>query len=95
MDMKNSQENKNLPRRAHSINIENRERGLVTGVEKVVSSSDTALTLETTCGGLVISGSGLKINKFDIESGALSFEGVTNNIKYSASKVPLLKRMFG
>ena len=81
-------------RKPHTLNIENREKGFLTGVEKVVSSNETTLLLETSAGGLQIAGSGLKINKFDMDSGTLVFEGTVTGIRYAAAKVPLLKRIF-
>ncbi|MCL2061440.1 MAG: sporulation protein YabP [Firmicutes bacterium] len=82
------------PKRPHTLNIENCAKGFLTGVEKVTSSNDAALVLQTSAGGLQISGTDLKINKFDTDSGALVFEGAVSSIRYSAAKVPLLKRLF-
>ena len=81
-------------KRNHAVNLENREKGFITGVEKVVSSNDTQLSLETSAGGLTVVGSELKINKFDAESGALAFLGSVNALKYSGAKVSFLKRIF-
>jgi len=86
--------NSPAPTKPHSLNIENREKGQLTGVIKVVSSNDTQLVLETSQGGLQLSGNGFKIIKFNADEGYLSFEGITNAIKYSAAKVPLLKKIF-
>jgi len=83
-----------MPKRPHNINFENREKGHVTGVSKVVSSNDRELVLESSAGGLTLTGSGLKIIKFNAEEGFLSFEGVPNAFRYSAAKVPLIKRIF-
>ena len=85
---------KESPKRPHTLNIENRTKGFITGVIKVISSNETQLLLETTAGGLTILGSALKINKFNADDGVLSFEGAVNSFKYTAAKVPLLKRMF-
>ena len=61
------------PHRPHGISLENREKGSVTGVEKVISANDSALFLETGQSGLTVSGSGLKINRYDHETGILTF----------------------
>ena len=66
----------------------------MTGVDKVISSNENCILLETSEGGLTVSGSGLKINKFDAESGQLTFEGTVNKMQYSAAKLPLAKRIF-
>ena len=82
------------PQKLHNITIENREHALISGVEKVVSANETSLLLKTGKGGLSITGSNLKINKFDIDSGTLCFTGTVNIIRYSGAKVPLIKRIF-
>ena len=85
---------KEISKKPHTLNIENRAKGFVTGVTKVISSNDSLLTLETGAGGLAIMGSGLKIHKFNAEDGTLTLEGTVNSVKYSAAKVPFLKRVF-
>lgn len=81
-------------KKIHSITIDSRRKGLVSGVDKVVSSCDTTIVLITSDGGLTIIGKELKINKFSIDDGALSFEGTIDTLKYTAAKTPLLKRLF-
>ena len=78
----------------HVVNIDHRNKGNITGVVKVISSNNTQLILDTSVGGLTILGSNLKILKFSADDGYLSFEGTTNSIRYSAAKVPFLKRIF-
>ncbi len=82
------------PNKKHSISIVNRENASLCGVEKVISSCDTLITLSTSVGTLSILGTNLKIVKFSVEEGTLNYEGVTNTIKYSANKAPLIKRIF-
>lgn len=81
-------------KKPHSIDLSNRKNGAITGVEKVISSCDTCLALATCEGGLTIAGANLKINKFNVDDGTLSFEGEINSLKYNAAKVPVLKRIF-
>lgn len=78
----------------HSFEVSNRARCTMSGIQKVISSSETSVLLVSSCGNMEISGKKLKINKFDIEDGTLAFEGEIDGIKYSAPKVPLLKRLF-
>lgn len=87
--MENGKSNK-----PHSLSVLSRASGSVSGVEKVISSCDTSLSLATSAGGMIISGNGLKIVKFSVDDGTLAFEGTVNNIKYSAAKAPLIKRIF-
>jgi len=78
----------------HVVNIDNRNKGSITGVIKVISSNATSLILDTSVGGLTLLGSSLKILKFNAEEGFLSFEGTTNSVRYTAAKVPFFKRIF-
>lgn len=78
----------------HTIAVQNREKCSMTGIEKVVSSSETQILVVSSHGGMEIGGKKLKISKFDIADGTLDFEGEIDVIKYSAPKVPLLKRLF-
>ncbi|MDR2201487.1 MAG: YabP/YqfC family sporulation protein [Clostridiales bacterium] len=85
---------KTVEKKPHSITLDNRSRAHLTGITKVVASSERALTLETGAGGLTFYGSGLKINKFDADSGAMTFEGAVDKLEYSGVKIPLLKKLF-
>ena len=76
------------------LHIFNRSRATFSGVEKVIASNETSLSLITSCGNLSVLGEKLKIIKFDAQSGILEFEGTVNSIKYSGVKQPLLKRIF-
>jgi len=81
-------------KRNHVVNIDNRDKGNITGVNKVISSNTAQLLLETSAGGLTILGSELKINKFNADEGYLSFDGTVNSFKYSAPKVSFIKKIF-
>lgn len=78
----------------HSVSITDRKKASVTGVIAVDGASDTELALTTCLGRLVISGSELKIVKFDDNDGNLAFTGNVDAIKYAQTKPPLLKRIF-
>ena len=80
--------------KTHALNLNCREKGSLSGIEKVISSNETMLNLVSCCGGLVITGENLKILQFNAETGALDFEGNVFAIKYNAPKKPLLKRIF-
>jgi len=83
-----------IQKKHHTVQFDNREKGNVTGVVKVISSSETNLFLETSHGGLTLTGSDFKITKFNADEGYLAFEGAVNSFKYSAAKVPFFKRIF-
>lgn len=78
----------------HSFEVDNRATCSMNGIEKVISSSESNISLVTSYGGMDINGKKLKINKFDVEDGTLCFDGEIDCIKYSMPKVPLLKRLF-
>ena len=78
----------------HTATIENRSRVTLNGIEKVINSSDEAINLLTSGGGLNISGKNLKIQKFNIDDGTLVLEGTVDSLRYSVMKAPLLKRLF-
>lgn len=88
-------ENKLPQKKLHNLTIENQSKGMISGVEKVISSSDTALYLDTSVGGLAIVGTDFKITKYDMDTGALVFTGKVQSFKYSGKKQSLLKKMFG
>lgn len=86
--------NENKPLRSHELKITGRNKGILTGIEKVISSCETALCLVSSCGNLNIAGEKLKIIKFNADDGTLDFEGTVNSMKYSGARTPLLKRIF-
>lgn len=78
----------------HELCLSCREKGSLTGVEKVISSCETQLQLVSACGGLTIGGEKLKILQFNAQTGLLDFEGTVHTVKYTAPRKPLLKRIF-
>ena len=84
----------NTAKSPHSVCIENRRQGLLSGVKEVLSYSDEQLALDTTEGKLLITGKDIKIGKFSSSERTLTFTGQVNCIKYSAPSVPLIKRIF-
>lgn len=76
------------------MHISCRQNGNMTGIEKVISSCETALCLVSACGNMTINGEKLKIVKYNADDGTLTFEGTVNSIKYSGAKQPLIKRIF-
>ena len=81
-------------KKQHTYTVSERASCCMSGVEKVISSSTNLIDLVTTCGEMEINGKNLKISKFNLDDGSLSFDGEIDSIKYSASRVPLLKRIF-
>ena len=71
-----------------------RKKASMTGVAKVDGASETEIALTTCMGRLIVTGSGLKIVKFDEQDGNLVITGNIDALKYAQTKPPLLKRIF-
>lgn len=92
--MENAKPIEKKVRRPHAVRLEGRTGGFVSGVEKLVSATADALSLVTSEGGLTITGADLKLEKYSVEDGNLTFSGRVNALKYAGAKVPLVKRIF-
>lgn len=71
-----------------------RKKAVMTGVSKVDGATETQIDLTTALGRLIVTGTALKIAKFDDADGNLTLQGNIDGIKYAAARVPLLKRIF-
>ena len=56
--------------------------------------SDGSSTFDSSKGRVTITGSDLKITKYNESDGALSLTGKINAIRYDEKKPPLLRRIF-
>jgi hypothetical protein len=63
------------PLKENKIILTNRQNLSISGVEKVISISETILTLEAYGSGLVVNGSNLLVTKLDVETGYLEVTG--------------------
>ncbi|MDE7108234.1 MAG: YabP/YqfC family sporulation protein [Clostridiales bacterium] len=79
---------------SHSVNMTDRKKAVMTGVSKVDGATETQIDLTTALGRLIVTGTALKIAKFDDADGNLTLQGNIDSIKYAAARVPLLKRIF-
>lgn len=79
---------------SHSATVTDRKKLAMTGVAKVDGATDGEIVLTTALGRLVVTGSELKIAKFDDTDGNLTLGGNIDAIKYTANKLPLVKRIF-
>ena len=77
----------------HSVSIDNRTRCSMTGIRKVISATDSAITMQSSCGLINVLGSNLKLTTFSESSETLSFMGEINCIKYGA-KTSTIKKIF-
>ncbi len=79
---------------SHSVNMTDRKKAVMTGVSKVDGATETQIDLTTALGRLIVTGTALKIAKFDDADGNLTLTGNIDSIKYVGARVPLIKRIF-
>ena len=75
-----------LSQTRHTLVLENRERMDLGGVQEVSAFSDTAVSLKTSCGALLIQGRGLNISRLNTDTGELHISGEVTMLKYSKEK---------
>lgn len=69
----------------HSLMLDNRQKLVITGAEDVNGFNEESVTVKTTAGTLVIKGSGLHIDRLDLETGDVAVEGKLNSMQYFGS----------
>lgn len=79
--------------------LENRKRLTITGTIEVIAFDEEKIILSTTLGRLDIKGTGLKIDKLDVQNGDLTINGTINSMVYSSknintNKQSIIKRIF-
>ncbi|MGG7079060.1 sporulation protein YabP [Clostridium sardiniense] len=65
------------------MELENRKKLSLTGVDEVMSFDDEKIVLNTILGKLKINGQGLKMNKLDVKNGDVIIEGHITSMIYS------------
>lgn len=81
----------------HKIELSERERLKVSGVENIEGFSDTSVVLDTAMGRLLIKGEGLHINNLSLEDGNFSLDGRVNSMEYlkkNAKKGSFFENLF-
>ncbi len=80
--------NKDLPirtgaPRAHTLEMENRNKALLTGVSEVLAFDETQVMLSTDSGELTLAGEGLHVTRLMLEEGQLTVEGRVDSVFYT------------
>ena len=83
-----------MPETNQTLTLENRLKCAMTGIKEVLSYSPAEITLDSSKGRIAITGSDLKITKYNEADGALSLTGKVNSIRYDEKKPPLIRRIF-
>lgn len=84
----------------HHLCLDERNKGVVTGIQKVESFDEALVVLATTQGKLTIKGKGLHVIRVDVERGELEFFGTVDSMVYtelhamSKGAKGVFKRMF-
>lgn len=77
------------------VTMLNRTNLAITGVERVVSSTNTLVNLKVAGSSMCVEGSNLYVAKLDVDQGVIVLEGQVNAIRYGQSKkAPIFKRIF-
>lgn len=67
----------------HLVSLSDRRALSVSGVQDVDSFDDMTVVIYTDQGALTVKGSGLHINRLNIETGDLALEGVVESLVYT------------
>ncbi len=83
--------------RAHEVNLTGRARLTLTGVDDVSGFDDNAVVLTTSMGELTVRGSGLHIERIDLDAGQLELRGSVQELSYEeeSSAPSLWSRLCG
>jgi sporulation protein YabP len=82
----------------HRLELEGREKLVVSGVEDVERFDESGIVMSTSAGVLTITGEGLHIGQLSLEGGELHVDGRIDSISYEEPLQPrgsLLRRLFG
>lgn len=76
--------------------LENRQKLSITGVEEVLSFDETAVSLHTAMGMLIIQGQGLHLKALSPEGGKIEVDGTVSALSYEEPRQPgaFLSRLF-
>ena len=83
----------------HRLELDGRERLLVSGVEEVERFDEEEIVMNTTAGTLVVGGTNLHIGKLNLDGGELHVDGSIHTLLYEdttpGSGQGLFRRLFG
>lgn len=78
----------------NTITLTNQSNLFLTGVDKVINVCPTEVIVEINGKKLCVLGSGMEIQRLDLENKILIVEGLVNTIKFANPKQSLVKRIF-
>ena len=69
----------------HRLELDSRERQVVTGVEEVERFDEEEIVMRTTAGTLVVGGAELHTGKLNLDGGARHVDGPIHTLPYEAN----------
>lgn len=89
-------ENTKTIEKESKINLINRKKLEITGIEKVIAVNETNIGLIINGKELVITGRGMQAHKLDVEKGEISVAGEIDSMKFQHKKEKegIFKRIF-
>ena len=82
----------------HRLELDGRERLVISGVEDVERFDESGIVMSTSAGILTVTGEGLHIGKLSLEGGELHVDGRIDSLSYEEPAISgggLLRRLFG
>ena len=82
----------------HRLELDGRERLVVSGVEDVERFDENGIVMSTSAGILTVTGEGLHIGKLSLDGGELHVDGRIDSLTYEDPALGgggLLRRLFG
>lgn len=71
---------------SHRMMIDNREKGLLTGILDVISFDESMVVLDTDMGLLTVKGKDLHVSRLTLEKGEIDIEGHMDSFLYSSNE---------
>ena len=75
-----------ISRRPHRLDLTNRGKGSVTGIQDVVAFDENQIVLDTDMGLLTVKGKGLHVSRLTLEKGEVDIEGTVDSLVYSSNE---------
>ena len=72
-----------LDARPHKLELLNREKGSMTGIQDVVSFDENQMILDTDMGLLTVRGKALHVSRLTLEKGEVDIDGRIDSLTYS------------
>jgi sporulation protein YabP len=78
----NAEEKRAQPPKPHTLQLDNRQRAVITGVEDVDSFNEQMIVLLTSAGAMTLVGEQLHIARLNLDDGQLLIEGHVYALEY-------------